>query len=89
MMWGFGMGMHWNMVIMLLINLLVIYIISFLGYLIFRRLFQAGSNQQLKNVSSNTPPHDALSILKERYVRGEITREEYLRIREDLKQEEH
>lgn len=30
------------------------------------------------------PPHDPLTILKERYARGEITREQYEQMRQDL-----
>jgi hypothetical protein len=43
------------------------------------------SSQRLSGPVSNVPLHgNALEILKERYARGEITREEYQDMRRDL-----
>lgn len=91
MMWGYGngtgMGFYSNMLTMSLVNLLIVLIIIGLGYLILRALFKSGSTGR-NNSSNYTPPQDALGILKERYARGAISREEYLSIREDLKQDD-
>lgn len=93
MMWGYGqglgMGFYTNMIIMSLVNLLIVLLIIGLGYLVFRALFKSGGTGRMNSMPTYTPPQDAMSILKERYARGEISREEYLRIREDLKQDEH
>lgn len=94
MMWGYGqglgMGFYGNMLIWSLLNLLIVLVITGLGYLILRALFKSGGTGRINNhIQNYTPPQDAMSILKERYARGEISREEYLRIREDLKQNEH
>lgn len=92
MMWGYGnglgMGFYGNMLIMFVVNLLIVLLIIGLGYLVLRALFKTGGAVR-NNIQNYTPPQDALGILKERYARGEISREEYLSIREDLRQDEH
>lgn len=58
---------------------LIILIVA--AYLIYR-LITAGS----KIPVSGAPGRTAEEILAERYARGELTREEYLRMRDDLKE---
>jgi len=77
MMWGYGMGWHvWGWVGMALFGLtLILIVVMLLKYLI----------------SGNAPPDSAqvdkkaLDYLEETYAKGEISREEFLQKREDLK----
>lgn len=72
--WGL-MGLFWVLVIV--------------GIVVLLRLFAGGGNSS--NGAGNggdsgpeAPPKSALDILKERYARGEIEREEFERMRRDL-----
>jgi len=70
--------------------MLIIFIILllFLGGLIVAAIFIGRAltrpDQRSGWGNSETPGRNALDILKERYARGEISREEYLRMKEDL-----
>jgi putative membrane protein len=76
MWWMMGDGFPiWMMVIGLLFQLI------FWGAIIFLIVWAVRSFTRRRQGSN---PGDPLSILKERYARGEITREEYLRMREEL-----
>ncbi|MHB1131106.1 MAG: SHOCT domain-containing protein [Chloroflexota bacterium] len=73
---GFGFGM-WGGIVMLAFWGLLISGLALLAAWVFRQWSPAGPG---------TGPRSgrALDILKERYARGEITRDEYERIRRDL-----
>jgi len=72
--WGWGMGFGW--IFMILFWALVI-----LGILALARwLFSGGSSSG----SGGGPGRPPLDILKERYARGEINREQYEQMRRDL-----
>jgi putative membrane protein len=76
-MWNWG-----GMVMMILIGLLFLALIV---VAIVAIIFAVRSSQRLSGPVSNVPLHgNALEILKERYARGEITREEYQDMRRDL-----
>ncbi len=77
-----GGGLVWFWLLMMLFGLLVFAGIILLAVWAITRF--AGSDRQR---ATSTPglPEDPLTILQRRYARGEITREEYERIRSDLK----
>jgi len=77
-----GGGWIWFGLLMMLFGLLVLVGIILLAVWAIPRL--AGSERQRSNTTSGSP-EDPLTILQRRYARGEITREEYERIRSDLK----
>ena len=81
MMWGMGCCGGWGwpgMLLGFLFWILVLYGV----YLIFRSF--AGGKVIPGTGSSSR--QKALDILKERYARGEITREEYLNMKKDLEE---
>lgn len=69
----FGFGMGWSMWLGLLALALIAYAI-----------YYAVTSSSRKRRTSMYGSNRALEILKERYARGEITREQYLRMREEL-----
>ena len=71
--WGMGWGMGFGWVFMIFLWVLFI-----LGIIYFIRLFIASAK---KDASGDT----ALDILKKRYAKGEITKEEFEKIKNDLK----
>jgi putative membrane protein len=73
--WGHGWdGMGWGGVVMLLFWVLVI-----AGVIVLLRRVRARDLDP-----ERAPPRTALNILKERYARGEIDREEFEQKRRDL-----
>ncbi len=74
--WGWGWGMGFGMISMVLFWVLVI-----LGIVILVKWIAAGSSS-----GSTGAPREktALDILKERYARGEIDREEFEQKKKDL-----
>ena len=77
MMWGdygWGWGMGFGMIIVVLFWVLVI-----LGIVVLVKWIAAGSSG-----ASQPPAKSALDILKERYARGEIGRDEFEQKKRDL-----
>ncbi|OYW35469.1 MAG: electron transporter RnfE [Hydrogenophilales bacterium 12-61-10] len=74
---GYGMGWHWlgwlGMAFFWLV--LVLLVLAAVKYLIGNRRSNAPDGERKP---------DALAILEERYARGEIDREEFLKKRDDL-----
>lgn len=74
--WGWGFGFGW--IFMLLFWGLVIWAIIMLA----RNLAEGGGCCGMKK--DHNPQNKALDILKERYAKGEISKEEFDKIRNDL-----
>jgi putative membrane protein len=70
--WGMGWGMGFGWVFMIFFWVLVV-----LGIVYFIRIVMTGTK---KETSGDT----ALDILKKRYAKGEITKEEFEKIKNDL-----
>lgn len=66
--YGWGMGFVW------IIGIIILLIILWLAFKIFR------SNSEQSSISQKTP----LDILKERYAKGEIDKEEFEQRKKDL-----
>jgi len=66
-------GLLWA--ILLLIPMPPLQVLAFVVYLVLRE----------EQMGTTTPLKSAPAILKERYARGDITRDEYLRMKEDIK----
>ncbi len=71
---GFGMGGFWMILWIIIIIVIAAVIIYFL-------ISQAKQSPRENNANYNKP----VTILKERYARGEITREEYEQMLKDIK----
>ena len=83
MMWHHGFanygGLAWGAILVVgLVKLVILVAIVALAVVLVRRLSQP-------NQSSGHHSEDALEVLKARYARGEITREQFLQMKEDLK----
>jgi len=70
--WGMGWGLHgvWGLLIW--------------GGLIWAVIALVRSFQNRESVTTNQTKDDPLTILKTRYAKGELTKEEYANLREDL-----
>jgi len=75
-MWGWHDGMGWWMVFWMVLFWGVIVALVVWG---IKKLAERGSSG-----SSNSEKRDPLDIAKERYARGEISREEFEQIKKDL-----
>ncbi len=76
MMWGYGMGWGWfGMILFWLVPILLI-------AAVLKYLFGGGIRP---NPDARDERQGALDVLEERYARGEIDREEFLKKRDDLK----
>ena len=75
---GYGMGGHWlwwlGMAFFGLILILMVWAVV--------KYLKKGSGS---NASDGEKPPDALGVLKERYARGEINRNAYFQMRDELK----
>ena len=78
MMWEYGMGWGWGWFGMILFWLVPILFIA-----VVLKYFFAGDSR--RNPASRDARRGALDVLEERYARGEIDREEFLKKRDDLK----
>ncbi len=78
MMWEYGMGWGWGWLAMILFWLVpILLVLAALKY-----LFTNGARLGL---GTREERQKALDVLEERYARGEIDREEFLKKRDDLK----
>ena len=76
-MWWFGMGFMWLWPIGLIIIGIIIY------YAVVGSSHRS-SNSHRSYSNQNYSGGRALEILKERYAKGEITKEQYLQMKEEL-----
>lgn len=83
-MMGFGFGM--GGVIMILVMVVTIAVVVGAGILLLAVLFPktAGSNTASRPAQRVEPPLSATEILKQRYARGEITKEQFEQMRRDV-----
>ncbi len=72
MWWPFGMTMGWGMIVWV-----VIFWGGFIALIVW-------AIKKLTERGGSTPKHDPMAIAKERYARGEISREEFEQIKKDL-----
>lgn len=82
MMYGYGFGNMYNYLGwfgMFLMMLIPLAIVAGIIYLVNQAVVKGGGNSR-----PGAGPQDPVEILKMRYARGEITRDEFNRIREDL-----
>ena len=78
--YGYGYGFNWLGAIVRIIVFLI-----FLGLIAFGVYYFLGGGRPTP--SGPMPSSRALEILKERYAKGEITKEEYERVRQELSKE--
>ncbi len=82
--YGWGAGGSWLMLLWMLIfwgGLLTV------GIFMVRALFGVTSSPSHQPPQVTSSSQTALSIAQERYARGEITREQYLQIIQDMKKD--
>ena len=78
MMWEYGMGWGWfGMMLFWLVPILLIAVVLKYSF--------GGGNRP--NPGARDERQGALDVLEERYARGEIEREEFLKKRDDLKRD--
>ncbi|MDQ6647034.1 MAG: hypothetical protein M3Y93_07360 [Pseudomonadota bacterium] len=83
--YGPGWGMNgWGWTVMLLFWVFLIGGISMVAGWLFRQGRAGGSSLVVPTVTSRISGESALDLLTQRYVRGEITREQYDRIKSDI-----
>ena len=80
MMWGMGCCGGWGGLGMILA--VIFWGVVLYGLFLLFRSFAASRSPD----AAGSSRRDALDILKERYARGEITREEYLDMKKDLEE---
>jgi putative membrane protein len=81
--WGPGIG--WGE--MICVGAVGLVLLAGLIALVIWLLTSASSRGGSSIGGRSTPPKTPMEILKERYARGEITQEEYLEMREHLREE--
>lgn len=77
--WGMGMGLGCFLV-------LVFWVLVILGFIYLIKMILGGKGEQ-GGESKVIGPDKPLEIIKIRYAKGEITREEFEKMKEDLKRE--
>ncbi|MBI3575518.1 MAG: SHOCT domain-containing protein [Gammaproteobacteria bacterium] len=80
--YGTAWGMGWGWLGMILFWLIPLLVVIVLVAAAIKYLIGGGSRSRPEPTAGRS---DALAILEERYARGNIEREEYLRKREDIK----
>lgn len=80
--WGFGYGSWWGVLMMIFMALFWALLIGG-GVLLVLWLVQQG---RLPSVGAGPSAARPLDILRERYAKGEITREQYEQMRRDLEE---
>ena len=76
---GWGMGYGWGMGLGWLL-MIIFWVLIVLGVAYIVRLFAGSMRKEEKDVS-------AIDILRKRYAKGEITREEFQKMKDDIKKE--
>lgn len=82
--WLHGGGWFPGMLIMMLVWLLIVALIIYVLIRVFSRPSVSGMHVADRRLGSAHGADDALQIVRERYAHGEITRDEYQRIVDDL-----
>ena len=77
MMWNGVEGMGWGWIGLGAIHMVLFWVLVILGIVALVRLLGAGGRDE-------APPQGALDILKARYAKGEITREQFEQMKRDL-----
>ena len=76
--WGYGMGWFW----MFIWWILIIGVVAAVIYM----LLNSKKHNQTPSPGNNLPRGSAVEKLKERYAKGEINREEFKQMMEDLEE---
>jgi putative membrane protein len=83
-MWPMHMyGIGWGEMLIIFIVLLL-FLAALVAVVIFIGRALSRPDQKAGWSNPEAPGKNAMEILKERYARGEISREEYMRMKEDL-----
>jgi putative membrane protein len=77
MMWNGFEGMGWGWIGLGAIHMVLFWVLVILGIIALVRLLGAG-------VRDDAPRDNALDILKARYAKGEITREQFEQMKRDI-----
>lgn len=78
--YGWGAGMGFGCLIVLLFWVLVV-----LGFIHLLKLMLGGKREDDHETTRSVQKETPLDIIKTRYAKGEITREEFEKMKEDLK----
>ncbi len=85
-MWGFnGMGWGWGWGLAMAMTMLLFWVLVIVAVASFVR-WVADSGRGAMTVPRTPGAESSLEILNARYARGEITREQYLQMRQDVGQ---
>lgn len=82
MMWNGFEGMGWGWIGFGVLHMLLFWVLVILGIVVLVRALSGGSGAT-RSGSDTERPH-AMEILKARYAKGEITREQFEQMRRDI-----